>query len=71
MPLTVECGNVVFHDGTAASAAFGREHVEIIIATVWLAFAFMEALVSKLFPALSAEEMLSVPSLLQSCHTFL
>jgi hypothetical protein len=69
--LTVERWNVVFHDGTIASCAFRRKHVEVVVAAVRFAVTFMEAIIAELLAALGAEEVLGVPGLVQSCHAFL
>lgn len=61
MPLAVKCGNVIFHDGAIASSTFGGEHVEVVVATVGLSFTLMETVLSKLFTALGAEEVVHVP----------
>lgn len=71
MPLAVERGYIILHNSAIAAAAFGREHVEIILATVRLAVPLVEAFLAELFAALGAEEVLSMPSLLQSRHAFL
>lgn len=71
MPLVVQSGNVVFHDGPIAAAALGREHIEVVVPAIRFAFALMEALLAELFAALGAEEVLGVPGLLQSSNTFL
>lgn len=34
MPLSIQCWNIVFHDGTVASNAFWCEHIEIVVAAV-------------------------------------
>lgn len=71
MPLAVKSGDVILHDGTVATSAFGRELIEVIVSAVGLSFTLMEALLSELLAALGAEEVLGVPGLLQSCHAFL
>lgn len=71
MPLGAEGGHVVLHDGAVAAAALWSKHVEVVVAAVRLAVALVEALLAELLAALSAEEVLGVPGLLQSCHTFL
>lgn len=71
MPLAVEGGDVVLHDGPVAAAALGREHVEVVVAAVGLAVTLVEALLAELLAALCAEEVLRVPGLLQRGHTFL
>lgn len=71
MPLGAEGGHVVLHDGAVAAAALGSEHVKVVVTAVRLAVALVEALLAKLLAALRAEEVLGVPGLLQSRHTFL
>lgn len=64
MPLRVERGDVVLHDGFIAATALGREHIEVVRAAVRLAVPFMEAVLSELLAALSTEEVLRVPGFL-------
>jgi len=71
MPLAVECRYVILHNGAITAAALRSEHVKIILATIRLAVSLVEALFAKLLAALSAEEMLGMPGLLQSSHAFL
>lgn len=71
MPLRAEGGHVVLHDGAVAATTLGSEHVKVVVAAVWLAVTLVEALLAELLAALRAEEVLGVPGLLQSCHTFL
>lgn len=71
MPLGVQGRNIIFHNGTVAAIALGREHIEIVIATIWFAIALMEALLAELLTALGAEEMLRVPGFIQSGDAFL
>lgn len=71
MPLGVQSGNVVFHDGAVAAVALRREHVEVVGAAVRLAVALMEALFAELLAALGAEEVLCVPCLVQCGDAFL
>lgn len=71
MPLGVQGGDVVFHNGTIAAVAFGGEHFEIVVAAVRFAVTFMEAIFAKLLAALGTEEMLCMPGLIQSRNTFL
>lgn len=71
MPLRVERRDVVLHDGLAAAAALGREHVEVVGAAVGLALALVEPVLPELLAALRAEEVLRVPRLLQRRHAFL
>lgn len=71
MPLSVECRDVVFHDGFVAAAALGREHVEVVGAAVGLPIPFVESVLPELLAALGAEEVLRVPGLLERRHAFL
>lgn len=71
VPLSVQGGNVVFHDWAVAATALGREHVEVVVPAVRLAVPLVEAVLSELLAALGAEEVLHVPGLLQGSHTFL
>lgn len=69
--LTVERWNVVLHDCAVASSTLGCEHVEIVIAAIRFSIAFMEAIVAELLTTLGAEEVFSMPGLIQGSHTFL
>lgn len=71
MPLRAEGGNVVLHDWAVAATALGSKHVKVVVTAVRLAVTLVEALLAKLLAALRTEEVLGVPGLLQSCHTFL
>lgn len=71
MPLGVERRDVVLHDGAAAAAALGREHVKVVVLAVRLAVLLVEAVLAELLAALRAEEVLRVPRLLQRRHAFL
>lgn len=71
MPLGGQGRHVVLHYGPVATAALGREHVEVIVPAVRAALPFVESLLAELFAALSAEKVFRVPRLLQSRHTFL
>lgn len=71
MPLGVQGGDVIFHDGPVAGSAFRGEHVEVVVPAVGLALAFVEAILAELFSALGAEEVLHVPGLLQGRYAFL
>lgn len=71
MPLRVECGDVVFHDGFVAATALGCEHIEVVRTAIRFAVPFMEPVLSELLPALSTEEVLRVPGLLQRSYAFL
>jgi len=61
MPLAVQRGDVVLHDGGAAAAALGREHVVVVLATVRLAVLLVEAVLPERLPALCAEEVVGMP----------
>lgn len=71
MPLRFQRRHVILHYGTGTSFAFGREIVEIVVATVRFTVALVEAVVAELFAALGAEKVLGVPRLVQRCHAFL
>lgn len=71
MPLAVERGNVILHDGPVAPVALGREHVEVVVAAVRLAVALVEPVLAKLLAALGTEEVLRVPGLLERRDAFL
>lgn len=71
VPLAVECRYVILHNGAITAAALRSEHVKVILAAIRLAVSLVEALFAKLLAALSAEEMLGMPGLLQSSHAFL
>lgn len=71
MPLCVERGDIVLHDGFAAAAALWREHVEVIVAAVRFAVPFVEPVFTELLATLGAEEVLRMPGLLESCHAFI
>lgn len=71
MPLSVQGGHVVLHDGTVAAAALGRKQVEVVVAAVRLAVLLVKAVLAELFAALGAEEVLRVPGLLECRHAFI
>lgn len=71
MPLCVEGGDVIVHDGRVAAATLGREHVEVVVAAVRLPVLLVEAVVAERVPALGAEEVLRVPGRVQRRHAFL
>lgn len=71
MPLCVQCGDVVLHNGFVASAAFWCEHIEVVGPAIGLAIALVEAILAELLATLGTEEVLSVPGLLQSCYAFI
>lgn len=70
VPLCVEGGDVVVHDGRVAAATLGREHVEVVVAAVRLPVLLVEAVVAERVPALGAEEVLRVPGRVQRRHAF-
>lgn len=71
MPLGVEGRDVVLHDGGVAARTLGSKHVVVILPAVGLSVAFVEAFLAERIPALSAEEVLRMPRLVQGCYTFL
>lgn len=71
MPLSVEGGNVVLHDGRVAACTLGGEHVVVVFAAVRLSVSLVEALLAESIPALCAEEVFWMPRLVQGSHTFL
>lgn len=71
MPLRVQCRDVILHDGAIATVALWCEHVEIIVATIWFAIAFMEAFLTELLTTLGTEKVLCMPSLVQSGDAFI
>lgn len=71
MPLTIQGGDIIFHNGTIASTAFGRKHIKVVIATIGFAITFMKSLFAKLLAALGTEEMFCMPSFLQCSYAFL
>lgn len=71
MPLRVQRGNIILHDGPVAAAALRRKHVKVVGATIRLAVPLMEPVLAKLLAALRTEKVLRVPGLLQSGHAFL
>lgn len=71
MPLSIQRRNIVLHNRSVASAAFGREHIEVIISAIRLPISLVEALLSELLSTLRAEEVFRVPGLLQGSHAFL
>ena len=71
VPLGVEGGDVVLHDGPAAAAALGSEHLKVVGPAVGLALLLVEAVSAELLAAVRAEKVFRVPRLLQGGHTFL
>jgi len=71
MPLRIQSWNIILHDGAIATIALWCEHVEIIVAAIWLAVTFMEAFLAELLTTLGTKEMLRVPSFVQSGDTFI
>lgn len=71
VPLAVQGGDVVLHDGPVASVALQREHIDVIVATVRFAVALVEPILTELLATLGAEKVLRVPGLLQCCDAFL
>lgn len=71
MPLAVQRRYIILHDGAVTAAALGREHVEVVFATVGFTVPLVEAFLAELFAALSAKEVLGVPGFLQGGNAFL
>lgn len=71
MPLAVQSRNIIFHNGTVATATLGGEHIEVIIAAIGFAVPFMETIFTELLTALCAEEVFHVPCFLQCGNAFL
>lgn len=67
----VEGGDVVLHYRLAAAAAFWREHVKVISATVRFSVPLVEPVLAELLAALGAEEVFRMPGFLKGCHAFL
>ena len=65
MPLSVECGNEVGGDWSLAAAAFGRELSEEVGATESFAVLLVEALGAEFLAAVSADEVVGVPGLVE------
>lgn len=70
MPLTVQGGYIILHDGAIASATLWSEHVEIVLPAVRLPVSLVEAFLPELFATLGTEEVLRVPSFLQRGYAF-
>lgn len=70
MPLSVECRDVVLHDGGVAASTLGSEHVEVVVSAVRLAILLVETIVPEGVAALRAEEVIRVPRLVQRRHAF-
>lgn len=71
MPLRVQRRNIILHYSAITAIALGRKHIKVIVATVWLTVALMEALFAELLATLGTEEMLRMPGFLQCGNTFL
>lgn len=71
MPLGIQRRNVVLHNRPVAAAAFGREHIKVIVPAIRLSIPLMEALLAELLSTLCAEKVFRVPGLLQGSHAFL
>lgn len=71
MPLSIQCWDVVFHNGAITSRTFWSKHIEVIVTAICLSIAFMESFFAKLLTTLGTEKVFGVPSFIQSSHTFL
>lgn len=71
MELTVECADVILHNGTVAASTLGSEHVEIVLAAIRLTILFVEAVVAELLTALDTEKVLGVPGFVHCSYAFL
>lgn len=71
MPLTVQSRNIIFHNGTVATATLGGKHIEVIITAIGFAISLVEAFLPELLTALCAEEVFHVPCFLQGGNAFL
>lgn len=69
--MRIQSGDIILHDGTIAAIAFGCKHLKVIVAAIGFAIPLMEAILAKLLATLGAKEMLRVPGLVQSGHTFI
>lgn len=68
MPLSVESCDEALHDGLVASLAARSVVLVVALATESLLVLLVETLVTKLLATTSAEEVLRMPSLVQSTH---
>lgn len=71
MPLAVQGGDIVLHDGPVATVTLRGEHVEVVVAAVRFTVALVESILAKLLAALGTEEVFCVPRFLQRGDTFI
>lgn len=71
VPERVKSRNVVLKDGTGTSTTFRGKHVKVILSAVRLSILLMETFWTKKGSTLSAEEVVWMPSLVQSSHYFI
>lgn len=71
MPSAIGCSQVVLSHGFPTARTFGGKELVEVTAAVWFSIFLQETLWSKQVSAVCAEEMLRVPSLVQSCHDVL
>lgn len=71
MPLAVQGGDVVLHDGPVATVTLWGEHVEVVVAAVRFTVALVESILAKLLATLGTEEMFRVPRFLERGDTFI
>lgn len=71
VPLAVHSRNIVFRDRSIASSTLKGKHLQEVISAIRFAIFFMKSILTKLFSALSAEEMLWMPCFLQGSDAFL
>lgn len=71
VPLSIQCRNVIFHDGSIATATLGSKHFEIVGLAIGFAILFVETFFAELVATLSTKEVFWVPGLVQGRHTFI
>lgn len=71
VPQRIEGRDVVLEDGPGAAATFGGKHVKVVLSAERLSILLVETFWSKKGSALGTEEVLRVPSLVQSRHNFI
>lgn len=71
VPEGVESRDVVLQDGTCTTATFRGKHVKVVLSAECLSILLMETFRSKKVSTLGTEEVLWMPSLVQSSHYFI
>lgn len=71
MPLSIQCRNVILHDGPIAATTLGSKHLKIVSLAVGFSIFFMETFFPKLVTTLSTEKVFWMPGLVQGRHTFI